>query len=270
MNNHAKPVFVFSASWRSGSTLIQRYITASGEVLVWGETGGALDSICDALSGWEQSAADGSRRFPNGFGGEGEKAYRQFSRSAKSEHALQWIANLTPSYAELLDHMRDTLTTIYGTRALAHGYPRFGIKETRCDLRTALRLKSIFPDARFVFLVRNPIDVMLSLKRRDWMGRPQCHATLREFARHWKNRAEQFRQAGFGFMLRYEDFVAKPELRSQLMDYLDIDNRPEPDFVQSSLVDWEAKNQSRLNAWERGRLHHWLGGEMKHWDYQRA
>ena len=70
-----KPIFIFACSWRSGSTLLQRYITASGEILVWGETGGALNALREALAGWEQITADSSRRFGNSIGGKGEQSY---------------------------------------------------------------------------------------------------------------------------------------------------------------------------------------------------
>ena len=39
------PVFLFSAGWRSGSTLLQRLITHGGEVMMWGEPFGALDAL---------------------------------------------------------------------------------------------------------------------------------------------------------------------------------------------------------------------------------
>jgi hypothetical protein len=262
-----KPIFVFSSSWRSGSTLLQRYITASGEALIWGETGGALNALKEALAGWEQITADSARRFNNCTGGKGEQTYRDFIDKPKSEHAQQWIANLTPPYQDILDGIRSTLLELYGKRAEELGYPRFGIKETRCDIATAHCLKTLFPDARFVFLVRDPLDVMLSIKRRNWMGRPSSHATLHFYAEHWATRSAQFRQAGFGMSLRYEDFIADPALRNRLLDYLEIDTRPPADFIQTSQVDWKAHDQSQLGAWERARLRYWLADEMRQWGY---
>lgn len=267
MNPPAQPVFVFSSSWRSGSTLLQRFITASGEVLVWGETGGALNAIAEAVAGWEQITADSSRRFPGGIGGKGESAYGKFVASSKSEHASQWIANLSPAYADILAGVYGLFDTLYGQRALSLGYPRYGIKETRCDLTTARQLRALFPDARFLFLVRNPLDVILSIKRRNWMGRPASHATLKYYADHWRSRSMQFRQADFGLALRYEDFVADPTLQGRVLDYLDIESRPPADFIRTSQVDWRASNQSPLDVWERARLRYWLGDEMKQWGY---
>jgi hypothetical protein len=267
MMSDSKPVFVLSSSWRSGSTLLQRFITSTGEVLVWGETGGALSALADALAGWEQITADSTRRFPGGIGGKGEDAYRKFIAAPKAEHASQWIANLAPPYADILANVHGLFDTLYGQRAQSLGYPRYGIKETRCDLATARQLKTLFPDACFVFLVRNPFDVMLSLKRRKWMGRQAGHSTLKYYAVHWRTRSMQFRQADFGLTLRYEDFIADPSLQNRVLEYLAISARPPADFIRTSQVDWRAANQSQLSAWERARLRYWLSDEMKQWGY---
>lgn len=267
MNPSPPPIFIFSSSWRSGSTLLQRFVTATGEVLVWGETGGALDAIAAAAAGWEQITADSARRFGNSVGGKGEDTYRQLAAAPKDTHAGLWIANLSPPYADILAGLRGLFDSLYRERAASLGYPRYGFKETRCDLDTARRLQALFPGAQFVFLVRNPIDVILSIKRRNWMGRPPGHATLKHFAEHWRLRAMQFRQADFGLALRYEDFVADPALQQRLLDHLGIESRPPADFIRSSQVDWRTSNQSPLDVWERARLRHWLGDEMKRWGY---
>lgn len=267
MNTSPPPVFLFSSAWRSGSTLLQRFITATGEVLVWGETGGALNSMAEAVGGWEQITADSSRRFAGALGGKGEAAYQALIASPKTEHAGLWIANVSPPYADILADLRQMFDTLYGQRANELGYPRYGFKETRCGLDTARQLRKIFPGARFVFLVRNPFDVILSIKRRNWMGRPAGHDTLRHYAEHWRRHTQEFRQADFGLTLRYEDFVADAALRQRMLDHLGIEHEPPADFVQNSRVDWKAGNQSHLTAWERLRLRYWLGAEMKRWGY---
>jgi len=267
MTDRYKPIFLFASSWRSGSTLLQRYITASGEALIWGETGGALNALRDALDGWEQITADSSRRFEGAAGGNGEQAYNRFVYTHKIEHAHQWIANLCPPYSDVSETMRTLLVELYGKRAEALGYPRFGIKETRCELSTAHFLRKLFPDAKFLFLVRNPFAVIMSIKRRQWMGRQANHATLLYYAEHWRSRTEQFRNADFGMTLRYEDFVSDPELRGRLMDYLEINVRPPANFTEISKVDWTTNDTSVLTRWERTRLRHWLSDEMRRWGY---
>lgn len=266
MTTH-NPVFIFSSSWRSGSTLVQRYVTASGEVLVWGETGGALNALAQALQGWEKIGADPAIRFDHTLGGGGEAAYHTLLFTPKTEHAGMWIANLTPPYTEIQSQLCAWMDQVYGARARALGYSRYGIKETRCDIATAKRLSLMFPDARFVFLVRNPMDVMTSIKRRNLIGRPASLATLRYYAQHWLTRSRQFRQANFGFAVRYEDFVNDASVRARLLDHLGIAHAPPDDFVASSRVDWQTRDERKLTVFERVMLHYWLGDEMRAWEY---
>lgn len=236
-------------------------------MLIWGETGGALDAIANALAGWERIGADTSLRFDHTLGGGGVQAYKVFVSSKKTEHAHQWIANLVPPFADIQEAMRNFFDALYGSRARELGYPSYGFKETRCDIGTAKRLHDLYPDSKFVFLVRNPIDVMTSIKRRNWMGRPAGMATLKYYAHHWLVRSQQFRQSDIGLALRYEDFVEDPALRLNLLDHLQIKQRPTTDFVENSRVDWKTSNTDVLNRWERFWLHRWLGDEMKRWGY---
>jgi hypothetical protein len=266
--NPYKPVFVFSACWRSGSTLVQRYITASGEVLVWGESGGALNDLYSAHLGWKQMLSDEDTFHKDGIGGRGALAYEEFFSKSKDERPHSWIATMNPPLQQIENALRDLLLNIYVDSTREAGYQRFGVKATRGDLPTARFLRTLFPEAKFVFLVRDPLAVLLSIKRHNWMERPASQATLRYFCEHWLTRAAQFRQADFGMAFRYEDFIGDAGLRDRLMDYLEIDSRPAEDFIQSSRVDWMTRDTSRLTAWERGWIRHWLGGEMGHWKYQ--
>lgn len=261
------PIFVFSSSWRSGSTLLQRYITSSREVFVWGETGGALNSIAEAVAGWQQISGPASSRYTKGRGGNGEAAYRAVLAASSDEHPHMWIANVTPPLSEIVEKLRDWFNAFYGARAMELGYPRFGFKETRCDADTARLLQMIFPEAKFLFLVRNPFHVMESIKRRNWMGMTAGRETLAFYAEHWRHTSEQFRQAEFGMKIRYEDFVSDKSLQSQVMEFLDIDRRPPSDFIAKSQVDWKPDNASALDLWEKWQTRRHLGREMKNWGY---
>ncbi len=227
-----------------------------------------MDALRDAVAGWEQITADAARTFASARGGDGERAYRKFITLTKSEHSHQWIANLAPPYAEILDAVRHFLIELYGKRATAFGYSRFGIKETRCDLATARSLRLLFPSAKFIFLVRDPIAVTLSIKRRGWIGRNAGLRTLFYFSEHWRRRASEFRTADFGMAVRYEDFVRDSMLRKRLMEYLEIEHSPDDDFVESSKVDWKTRDRSGLTVWERCWLRYWLADEMSRWGYK--
>src|SRR5262245_48832244 len=44
-----KPIFILSAGWRSGSTLVQRCVMSGGEAMIWGEPYGPF-GLFDALA----------------------------------------------------------------------------------------------------------------------------------------------------------------------------------------------------------------------------
>jgi len=263
-----KPIFIFSSSWRSGSTLLQRWLTASKQVLVWGENGGALNDFHQAYMGFAQMMGDPRLRYKDGWGAEGAAVLEEFRNTPIADRPHLWMANLCPR----IDHVRATfasgLRQIYERPTLELGYQRFGIKETRCDLSTARFLRDLFPDAKFVFLVRDPLAVLLSIKRRNWVIPKTGFAALRYHVKHWQARSTAFRQADFGMKLRYEDFISDQASRDRLLEYLEIDSPPPTDFLASSHADWAVHGAVDLNLWERWWARNQLREEMDAWGYR--
>ncbi|WJW74441.1 sulfotransferase [Thiohalobacter sp. IOR34] len=259
------PVFVFSAGWRSGSTLLQRLLTASGEVLVWGESGGALNGLADALEQYRQMLGPGGQRYRFGFGGNGAAQFEAFAADP-GDGAHRWIASMNPPEARILDSFRLQLETLYAGPARELGFPRWGVKEVLCGLDTARFLRELWPDARFLFLVRHPLDCLLSIKRRNWMDQPQRPDRLAYFAEHWRRLAAEFRAADFGLLLHYERLLNDPQQMRAMCDYLDIGGIPQ-DFARSSRADWQAQNAQQLGFLERRRALRILGDEMRQHGY---
>ena len=267
MTSHS-PIFVFACTWRSGSTLLQRWLTASGDALIWGETGGALNDLHSAYLGWHQMMGSPAIRYKDGWGAESVKEYQEFMSRKMVDQPHVWIANMCPPGDSIDSALRDLLNRIYQPPTLQAGYKRFGIKETRCTLETAIFLRGLFPSAKFVFLVRNPMDCLRSIKQRNWMARPSGKATVHYHCMHWLTRARQFRLADFGFALRYEDFLIDSDLQEALLRYLDLNTPPPRDFLKSSHVDWKAMNREELNLYERALIKRYLRKEMEAWGYK--
>lgn len=262
MNN---PIFIFSAGWRSGSTLLQRMITASGEVLIWGEAGGSLDNFADALERYEQMLGPGGQRFKHGFGGHGDEQYQQLQLASK-ESVHKWVACLNPPQEIFLDAFRSFLATAYATPAAKLGYPNWGIKEVQSGIETARFMKRLYPEAKFVFLVRNPLDCLTSIKRRNWLGHHGDAEPLAYYTNHWLRLAAEFRKAEFGYQIRYEDLLSSPQAMDELTDYLGI-SLPSG-FAEKSRVDWQAENDKPLSFFERRRLLKTAEDEMGRYGYR--
>jgi hypothetical protein len=198
-----EPIFLLAAGWRSGSTLLQRLAVSSGEALVWGEPYGRA-GIIPALT---QTALT--------FGPDWPQAAALAGDVTGVDLSAQWIANLYPEARSVRSAYRALLDELLRTPAERRGFGRFGLKEVRLSGVDAAWLEWLYPDARFVFLVRDPWDAWSSMKGSTWYWRwpDQPVSTATAFARVWTALGTTFRQwpGGNGMLLRYEDLTA-PEL----------------------------------------------------------
>ena len=195
------PVFIFSAGWRSGSTLLQRLICSSEEVLVWGEA--------YARCGLIQKLSDSTKSLTVAYPHSGH-----FPGLQASDLKDKWIANVFPSPADMKSTYRSAIDAFLYRPVLREGYARFGLKEVRLDADHGRFLQWIYPDARFFCLVRNPWDAWQSAKGLElyasWPDTPIN--TAQAFAEHWLKMVESFadwREESV-FFFRYEDLIGHP------------------------------------------------------------
>jgi len=260
------PIFIFSAGWRSGSTLLQRLISASNEVLIWGEAGGALDYFTESFSCYEQMLGDGNQRFKHGFGGNGAVEFAKFKSELDQKNHF-WSACMNPPIEQVTDNFRGFLEKMYGQPAIKLGYPSWGVKEVRSGIDTALFLKRIFPDAKFLFLVRNPFDVITSIKKRNWMDHIDHPLPIIFYAQHWKKLANEFKQTDFGLLIKYEDLICDQFEIQKLRDYLNLTDIPD-NFIKESHADWKVNNKSELSFFEKKTLTYILKKELILYNYK--
>lgn len=261
----SEPIFLFSSIWRSGSTLLQRLINASNEVLVWGEAGGALNSIQDTYARYQQMLGDGGQIYKHGYGGNGASQFDKFKDGGDDIHN-KWIACMNPPLEHIEHQLRTLLNGIYMTPAEELGFSRWGLKEVNSGIETAQFLKRLYPNAKFVFLVRNPFNCILSIKKRKWLDALDHPDPLLLHAKHWRKLSQEFRKSDFGMLIKFEELVSDQEVIMKLRDYLNIDSIP-VDFIANSHVDWPTKDKQELSIIEKIRLRYILGEEMSHYGY---
>jgi hypothetical protein len=131
------------------------------------------------------------------------------------------LVGTAPDFAE-------AVRRVYALYAEAHGKTRYGDK-TPPFLMHLPMLAQEFPEARFVHLVRDGRDVVLSLREQRFA--PSSFAGAAEY---WAGRVSRARQAGERLgpdryrEVRYEDLVSDPERElRRLCEFLDLDFRPE-------------------------------------------
>ena len=195
------PVFVLSAGWRSGSTLLQRLICSSREIVVWGEA----YARCEFIQRLCESTKPLSGLYPH---------QDHFTDVASADLQNLWIANLFPPASDMKAAHRAAVDALLARPASRAGFSRFGLKEVRLDADHGRFLQWIYPDARFFCLVRNPWEAWRSARGLPlylhWPDGPVNDPET--FAKHWLRLVESF--AGWQdesvFFFRYEDLIQSP------------------------------------------------------------
>lgn len=184
-----EPVFLFAAGWRSGSTLLQRLLNSSPETVIWGEPYeylSVLDSLLAPLSRFSAEIP------PEGaFPPPVEKLSQEQVREALTK---RFIANLTPPMEDLKQAHWAFHDTLFGRAARAAGRDRWGLKLVRCTAAVARYLRWLYPNAKLVYLYRDPFAAYRSYAgvtlrgKAPWYWRypdyPVTHAA--QFALLWR------------------------------------------------------------------------------------
>lgn len=211
------PIFLLSAGWRSGSTLLQRLLSSGENVLIWGE---AYDR-----SAIIQHMVDGLAPFSDIWPPE---AYTTPPENIEDVSRI-WAANLYPPQKALLTSYRAALNELFAKPACNLGAKRWGFKEVRFGLAEARLLKGLFPQARFLFIRRDLEDSYLSYSRfsaaMDWYARwpYQTAFTPYTYARQWADLNRQLEQAAIdtgGIMIDYADLISRRADFVQIGDYV--------------------------------------------------
>lgn len=211
------PIFLLSAGWRSGSTMLQRLIMSDPGVLIWGEPYdecGLVQALAECMKafrlGWppQDYFYDGTP--PNQLTGE-------------------WIANLFPALADWRTGQRALFDAMFAQPARRSGASRWGIKEVRLTAGHCAYLRWLYPNARFVFLYRDPLAAYRSYSQygRSWYNTFPDNPvfTPTSFGRHWRHLMEGYlrdAESLGALLVRYEDLVTGQSTVEELESHLGL------------------------------------------------
>lgn len=197
-------IVISAATHRSGSTLLQRMFNARPGTLVWGEHGGVVSDFVSIL--------EKVRHFS--VHSEGEK--EQFFGSP--DRPDSWTANMTPDppYVERATQaaLRAFCRMLYDQ--YRHTHDRIGFKEVRYGKAELELLRSCYPEALLVLVVRNPVHV--------WKSESGYWDSPEQFAEIWNAHALEYatlaeQQDGRVHLFRYEDVAGRrPETMALLSE----------------------------------------------------
>jgi len=210
------PVFILSAGWRSGSTMLQRLVMSREAILIWGEPYSHARVLHHLAGTVSTITADWPR----------DEWF--VDRYPLDELSSRFVANMYPNVQDLLQACLAYTRTLLEEPARSRGFDRWGLKDVRLTIEDAHFLRWLYPQARFVFLCRNPYAAYRSYRLdrswyNEWPDDPVF--TAERFGRHWRELAQGF-QDGYkefgGVFLRYEDLSAGNFDVTALEDYLQI------------------------------------------------
>ncbi len=216
-SSQANPIFIFAAGWRSGSTLLQRLITSSGEVMIWGEPYShnyLIQSLAEPLKGFTEV-------YPRNSWFLSPEQYR------KDYLTQNFTANLYPDISHLLESHRSFWENLFAVPSQEIGFSRWGIKEVRLGVDSAFYLRWLFPKAKFLFLYRNPYDAYASFAGSYWYKRwpHQPVYNPRQFGSNWLELTEGFIHHADRVgakLISYENLCSDNFDWSSLNDYLEL------------------------------------------------
>ncbi len=199
------PLFLLSAGWRSGSTLLQRMVMADSDVLIWGEP--------YARSRIVQSLVNQIRAFTDEWPRD-----RELMKKNKDDISDDWVANLSPDIPHFVRAHAEFFRRMFAEPAREMNWSSWGLKEVRLKTEDALYLQWLFPRAKFIFLYRNPFDAFASYAGSawylNWPSRPVL--TPVAFGRVWRDMVEDFQRdyrRVDGILVKYEDLGEDSTLR---------------------------------------------------------
>lgn len=214
-SHNEKPIFILSAGWRTGSTLLQRMMMElNDDLLMWGEP----FERANMFEGMSNQFRGFTKDWPNA----------EFFLDASESRRLsqRWVANLYPNTEEFVAAHRAFFNTLFGVPARRIGYSSWGVKEVRLTADHARYIRLIYPCARIIFLCRDPREAYVSYRAwfeawfREWPDR--VVATPRAFGANWAELMSGFldvcEEVG-AIIVRYEDLNNEAEV-SRISKYV--------------------------------------------------
>ncbi len=215
MTQPIRPLFLFSLP-RAGSTLVQRIISAHPQIATVSEPWLLLHQLYVFRS---------------------SGLYAEYAHDCVVMATEDFCLQLPGGRADYLAEVRKMVLNLY--RKAAGDEATYFLDKTPRYHFVAQEIMEMFPDARFVFLWRNPLAVVGSIVETWQRGKWKLHEYGIDLFGGVERLCEAFDQRGDNSIaLRYEDLLAEPDTHwPKLFEFLELDYQPHilTDFAQVPL-----------------------------------
>jgi len=198
------PQLIFLLSQpRAGSTLVQRWL-------------GAYDDVSTVSEPWILLPLLSALR---------ERGIRSLYPHWLAHLAIQdFGAALPGGMSELRDELRETALRLYDAAAIPGA--RYFLDKTPAYHVIAPLLHDVFPDAKFIYLWRNPLSVLASILETWGGGRFVPHVFNVDLFNAVESLESSYRGAENAFGVRYEDLLQSDVEWRRMTDYLGLEWDP--------------------------------------------
>jgi len=199
------PIFIFSAGWRSGSTLLQRLLNTHPDVMVWGE---AYENtflfyhLAAPFAGFTKVDLDFLFRSDHTADSMGHDDLTHSLTKA-------WIANLSPDPAELKLANLAFFERLFKTYPSENNRSRWGIKLVSGTESLAKYLRWLYPNCKLLYLVRSPYASFSSYMSCTKDGTEPWYLHFPDYpVKHVVSFVTHWRRCAEGFLSSYRELDA--------------------------------------------------------------
>jgi hypothetical protein len=189
-------IIILSSSRRMGSTLIQRIFNARDGTLIWGEQNGILKHFNLIYNHMSQFCKK-----------EKEEEYDFFVNNNKNI----WTATLCPKEQIIRKAMELSTKTFLDEVYKNNNFDIIGFKEVVYNKNEVELLRKIYPNSKFIFITRNPLDTWKSIINKD-INR-NWHPTVEHFMIRWNEKSNYFYNYSKNnkncLFIKFEDIVKR-------------------------------------------------------------
>lgn len=265
------PVFLFTCGPQAGGKELQKAVSSTREVLVWSGAAGVLNHLLESARQMDMAAN------PSVLGVLAAPGKKKTGKKAvpAGTDVRPIVSSLRLAPSLIWNAYRRVLLNLYQAPSRGHGFARWGLLETGVNKRTADILRLLFPDARFVFLLRHPFACLDEIRARKIQPRDRWGAIVTParrqewFAQQWLELAREFSQIDYGLKVRYEDLLEGGDALAQLGEYLELDGFPQKFSGHAAAVDRHnaPAEEARMSEAMMARLKPLLEEQMRRWSY---